>query len=261
MNVGSNYLREHIIQEARIHYVIINGGGIAPNVVPPYAESLYMIRAPRPDQLKPIFDRVVRIAQGAAMMTDAELEYSIISGASNLVFNDTIVDVLHEKMNEIAPPTFSEEERDFARELAATFPKGDGLMGGFAKLLGPNVKKMMASAMKNMLMEQVLPAFKKDIAMPGSSDVGDVSWVIPTGQIMTTCHAVGTPGHSWQMVVQSGMSIGHKGMLYAGKVLAATAVEFMQDADLLQKAKDEYAERLKETPYVQLIPDDVTPPF
>ena len=261
MNVGVNYLREHIIPEARVHYVIINGGGIAPNVVPPYAETLYMVRAPRPDQLKPIYERVVDIARGAALMTGTRMEQSVISGASNLVFNDTIVDVLHEKMGEVAPPTFTDEERQYARELAATFPEGDGMMSGMAKMLGPNVGQMVAAMKEAVLFEGMLPAFKKDIAMPGSTDVGDVSWVTPTGQITTTCYAFGTPGHSWQLVAQSGMSIGHKGMIYAGKVLALAALAFIDDAVLLSKAQEEFASRLEQTPFVPLIPDGVKPPF
>ncbi len=261
MNVGVNYLREHIITEARVHYVITNGGGLAPNVVPPYAESLYIIRAPRPDQLKPIYERIVNVAKGAAIMTDTEMESEVISGASNLVFNDTIVDVLHEKMDEVGAPGFTNEERQFVRKLSSTFPKGDGIMGQFAKLLGPNVNQLLLAAKESLLFEGVLPAFKKDMAWPGSTDVGDVSWVTPTGQIMTTCHAFGTPGHSWQLTAQSGMSIGHKGMLFAGKVLALTALEFIQDADLLEKAKTEFADRLRATPFVPLIPDGVKPPL
>jgi aminobenzoyl-glutamate utilization protein B len=261
MNVGTNYLREHIIQDARLHYVILNGGGIAPNVVPPYAESLYMIRAPQPDQLKRIFERVLDVARGAALMTGTEVEYAVISGASNLVFNDTIVDVLHEKMGMVTPPAFTEAERQYARELATTFPDGAGMMSGFAKMLGPNVKQLLANAKEVLLLEGVIPAFKKEIAMPGSSDVGDVSWVTPTGQIMTTCYAFGTPGHSWQLVAQSGMSIGHKGMLYAAKVLAMTAIEFMQNVELLKKAQVEFVDRIRETPPISLIPEGVKPPL
>jgi aminobenzoyl-glutamate utilization protein B len=261
MNVGVNYLREHIIQEARLHYVILNGGGIAPNVVPPYAESLYMIRAPRPDQLKPIYERVLDVAKGAALMTGTKMEFEVISGASNLVFNDTIVDVLHQKMDEVTPPSFTDEERNFARELASTFPSGGGMMEGMAKMLGPSIKPILAKAKEALLMEGVMPAFKKDITLPGSTDVGDVSWVTPTGQIMTTCHAFGTPGHSWQLVAQSGMSIGYKGMLYAGKILALTALEFIRDTELLAKAQAEFTGRLEENPFVALIPDDAKPPI
>ena len=261
MNVGVNYLREHIISEARIHYVIINGGGIAPNVVPPYAESLYIIRAPKPGELKPIFERVQDVARGAALMTGTELEFSVISGASNLVFNDTIVDVFQDVMDSVTPPAFSDDERAFAHRLSKTFPEGGGLMGGFAKMMGSDANRILAEMKESLLYDKVLPAVKSDVALPGSTDVGDVSWVTPTGQIMTTCYAFGTPGHSWQLVAQSGMSIGHKGMLYAGKVIATTALEFMKSPSLLQKAQDEFRSRLDETPFTPLIPEGVKPPL
>jgi len=261
MNVGVNYLREHIISEARIHYVIINGGGVAPNVVPPYAESLYIIRAPKPGELKPIFERVQDIARGAALMTGTELEFSVISGASNLVFNDTIVDVFQEVLDNVAPPAFTDEERTFARGLSKTFPEGGGLMGGFAKMMGPDANRILAEMKETLLYDKVLPAVKSDAAFSGSTDVGDVSWVTPTVQIMTTCYAFGTPGHSWQLVAQSGMSIGHKGMIYAGKVIAMTALEFMNNPDLLQKAQDEFRSRLDETPFTPMIPEGVKPPL
>jgi aminobenzoyl-glutamate utilization protein B len=261
MNVGVNYLREHVIQEARIHYVILNGGGIAPNVVPPFAESLYMIRAPRPDQLKPIYERVVDVARGAELMTGTRMEQAVISGASNLVFNDTVADVLHRAMLQTAPPTFTDRERQFARELATTFPQGGSTAGIYAKMLGPDAKPMLDALKETLLFEGVLPNVKTDLILPGSTDVGDVSWVTPTGQITTACQAAGTPGHSWQLVAQSGMSIGHKGMLYAGQVLALTALEFMQDGELLARAQAEFAERIKETPFVPLIPNGIKPPL
>ncbi|MCJ7701108.1 MAG: hypothetical protein MUO62_05960 [Anaerolineales bacterium] len=100
-----------------------------------------------------------------------------------------------------------------------------------------------------------------DKVEPGSTDVGDVSWVTPTGQIMTTCYAVGTPGHSWQLVAQSGMSIGHKGMIFASKVLALTALEYMDNPQALKKAQDEFETRLSENPFVPLIPEGVKPPL
>jgi aminobenzoyl-glutamate utilization protein B len=261
MNVGVNYLREHIIPDARLHYVILNGGGIAPNVVPPYAESLYMIRAPKPDQLKPIYERVLDVARGAALMTGTQVEFAVISGASNLVFNDTIVDVLHESMNKVTRPIFNDKEIQFARQLSESFPDGGSMAERFVKLLGPNGNKMLAEMRETLLFEGVIPAIKMDIALPGSTDVGDVSWVTPTGQIVTTCYAFGTPGHSWQLVAQSGMSIGHKGMLYAGKVLALSAITFMLDEQLLTKAQVEFEDRIKITPYTPLIPDGVKAPL
>jgi len=261
MNVGVNYLREHIIPDGRIHYVITNGGGVAPNVVPAYAESLYIVRAPRPDQLKPIYERVLDIARGAALMTETTMEAVIIAGCSNLIYNGTIVDVFMEKMKAVPPLKFSGEERQFAKELTATFPAGPGMLGMMSKLMGGDAMAMGKAMKESILFEGVVPAIKTEATLPGSSDVGDVSWVTPTGQIMTTCHAFGTPGHSWQEVAQNGMSIGHKGMIYAGKVIAETAAAFLADEALLKKARDEFEERIKETPFVPLIPEGTRPPL
>lgn len=261
MNVGVNYLREHIIQDARIHYVIINGGGVAPNVVPPYAESLYLIRAPRPDQLNAVYERVLDVARGAAQMTGTRMECAPVAGAANLLLNDTIENLMLEKMNTVEPPQFDEAEKQFAQEVAATFPPGGNFAGEYGRLLAPEAMRLLAGARPGVLFEGRLPAFKKEVTMPGSSDVGNVSWVVPTGQIMTTCQAIGTPGHSWQAVAQSGMSIGHKGMLYAGKVLALSAAAFLQDPALTAKARAEFDQRRSETPFVHTIPDGVKPPI
>jgi aminobenzoyl-glutamate utilization protein B len=260
MNVGINYLREHIISDARIHYVILNGGGLAPNVVPAFAESFYMIRAPKLDQLKAIYGRVIDVAKGAALMTGTEVEIAFHAGASNVVLNDTIADLLRIKLNAISSPAFSDEERQFARELQDTFPEDPGMIERMAKRYGPKVIPMLDGIEEQLLFEGVLPADKQETTMHGSTDVGDVSWVVPTGQINTTCHAVGTPGHSWQSVAQAGTSIGHKGMLYAAQVLAASALAFMGDSDLLQQARDEFVRRTQDTPFESPIPDGATPP-
>jgi len=261
MNVGVNYLREHIITDARIHYVITNGGGVAPNVVPPYAESLYLVRAPRPDQLKPIYERVLDIARGAALMTGTKMEAGIISGASNLVYNETIVDVFMDKLKTVPPLKFTDEERQYAKELTATFPPGPGMMGMMSKLMGGDAMALGKAMKDSILFEGIVPAIKTEATLPGSSDVGDVSWVTPTGQIMTTCQAFGTPGHSWQVVAQGGMSIGHKGMIYAGKVIAETAAAFLADEKLVNQARVEFEERLSDATYESLIPEDVGPPM
>jgi aminobenzoyl-glutamate utilization protein B len=261
MNVGVNYLREHIITDARIHYVIINGGGVAPNVVPPYAESLYLIRAPRPDQLKEVYERVLDVARGAALMTGTTMEFNALAGASNLLLNDTIDDVLMEKMSVLEPPKFNEEEKCFAQEVAASFPKGGGDMDTYARLLSPQALKMLGGVRPGGLFEGRLPAFNKNITLPGSSDVGNVSWVTPVGQIMTACNALGTPGHSWQSVAQNGMSIGHKGMLYAAKVLAVSALAFLQDPALVAKARTEFEEKRAASPIVHVVPDAAKPPI
>jgi aminobenzoyl-glutamate utilization protein B len=202
---------------------------------------------------------VVNVAKGAALMTGTELEIDFHSGISNLLLNDTIIEVLQAKMQQIGAPQFSAEETRIARELAETFPKGSDET--FARLLGGQGAQFLAAAKENLLVDQVLPLIKASITMPGSTDVGDVSWVTPTGQIQTTCQAFGTPGHSWQLVAQSGTSIGHKGMIFAGKVLAETALEFMRRPDLLRQAQTEFENKIKATPYKSLIPDGARPPI
>lgn len=258
MNVGVNYLREHMIPDARVHYVITNGGGTAPNVVPAEAASLYSIRAPRTDQLNPLYERVKDIARGAALMTGTELEIELYSGMSNMLMNETINNVLQEKMEEVGAPQFSKEDLDFAAEISKSIPAGS--FGESAPLygLGPN----QIAAMKGQYLHQgVLRPYKPEIIQPGSTDVGDVSWVTPTGEFTAVCSALGTPGHSWQIVAQGRMGIGHKGMLYAGKVMALSAQEFMQQPELRRKAKEEYKKRRSAADYTSPIPDGLKPPL
>ncbi len=237
MNVGVNYLREHMILDARVHYVITNGGGTAPNVVPAEAASLYSIRAPRTDQLNPLFERVKDIARGAALMTGTELDMELYSGMSNLLLNETINNVLQRKLEEVGAPKFGKEDVAFATEITKTIPSNS--FEESARSYGLDADAI-ASMKSIFLHESVLPPYKSDIVQPGSTDVGDVSWVAPTGQIVTACMALGTPGHSWQIVAQGRTGIGHKGMLYAAKVMALSAVEFMHDPELILKARDEF---------------------
>lgn len=258
MNVGVNYLREHMIPDARVHYVITNGGGSAPNVVPAEAASLYSIRAPRTDQLNPLFERVKDIARGAALMTGTELDIELYSGMSNMLINETINNVLQEKLEEVGAPKFSKEDFAFAQEISKTIPAGSLETAAPQYGLGPDE---IAAMKMTVLHEGVLPSYKPELIQPGSTDVGDVSWVTPTGQITTACQALGTPGHSWQIVAQGRMGIGHKGMLYAAKVMALAAAEFMQSPELVRKAQDEYHKRRAAADYTSPIPDGLKPPI
>lgn len=258
MNVGVNYLREHMIPDARVHYVITNGGGTAPNVVPAEAASLYSVRAPRTDQLNPLFERVKDIARGAALMTGTELEIELYSGMSNLLLNETINRVLQSTLEEVGAPKFNQEEKGFAAEISKTIPSNS--FEESARSYGLDADQI--AGMKNtFLHESVLPPYNSGIVQPGSTDVGDVSWVVPTGQVVTACMALGTPGHSWQTVAQGRMGIGHKGMLYAAKVMALSAVEFMQNPELIRKARDEFKKRRAAANYVSPIPDGLKPPL
>jgi aminobenzoyl-glutamate utilization protein B len=258
MNVGVNYLREHMIPDARVHYVIINGGGIAPNIVPDYAESLYSVRAPRTDQLDALFERVKNIAKGAAMMTETKLEIHVSSGMSNMLLNETINEVLQSKLVEVGAPKFNDEEHAFARELSKSIPANSLETSAYVYGLD---SKAVAELKKIALFEDILPPFKSEVILPGSTDVGDVSWVVPTGQIFTTCWALGSPGHSWQIVAQGKMGIGQRGMLYAGKVMAASAVEFMKNKEMREKAKEEFKQKRAAATYISPIPDGLKPPL
>jgi aminobenzoyl-glutamate utilization protein B len=258
MNVGVNYLREHMIPGARVHYVITNGGGTAPNVVPAEAASLYSVRAPRTDQLNPLFERVKDIARGAALMTGTELDIEIYSGMSNLLLNETVNNVLQQKLEEVGAPRFSTEDYAFAEEISKTIPSDSFEESAPLYGLDPDAIQAMKG---RLLHEGVLPPYKPEIVQPGSTDVGDVSWVTPTGQITTACMALGTPGHSWQIVAQGRMGIGHKGMLYAAKVMALAAAEFMERPELVQKAQGEYAQRRAAADYTSPIPNGLKPPL
>ena len=256
MNVGSNYLREHLIPDSRIHYIITNGGGSAANVVPPLAESQYIIRAPLLGQVYEIYQRVVDIAKGAALMTGTEVEINFQKGMSNLLLNDTITDVLYEKMVQVGAPDYEPEEIEFARQISTTCPDGD-VSGLLVRIYGKEAKKLVPP--ETVLLEPVMPNVQMDFVTPGSTDVGDVSWVTPTGQIETTCAALNSPSHSWQIVAQSGMSIGHKGMLYAAKVLGLAAQEFMVRPDRLKAAREEFENKIMRSPYKCPIPDGIGP--
>ena len=258
MNVGANYLREHLIPEARIHYIISNGGGSAPNVVPPLAELQYIIRAPLASQVSEIYPRVLDIAKGAALMTGTELEVIFKIGMSNLLMNDTITDVFYEKMVAIGAPEFNEEEIKFAEEIGTTFPSGDA-RGYVVKAFGNAAGDLVPEKENGTLLRTIMPNTHTNYVLPGSTDVGDVSWVTPTGQITTATMALGTPGHSWQTVAQSRMGIGQKGMLFAGETMALTALEFMSKPARLKAAREEFEKKISKTPYACPIPDGVKP--
>ncbi len=258
MNVGVNYLREHMPPDARIHYIITQGGSAA-NVVPDLAESFYMVRSTRMSQVRDLLERVKAVAHGAAIMTGTTFEIIPDVGFSNLVLNDTIAGVLYDKMLQIHPPVYTPQEYQFAQDIAKSVPIYSAAES--AKILGPEAVKMIAAQQDRLLFDGVLPLVSLDVTLPGSTDVGDVSWVTPTCQISTTCGILGTPGHSWQQVAQGGMSIGHKGLLYAGKVMAAAAMEFMQNPELVARAQAEFLERTKDHPYESPIPEGLNPPL
>ncbi len=256
MNVGANYLREHVIPQARLHYIITKGGE-APNIVPAFAETLYFVRAPRLSQVREVLERLTDVANGAALMTGTKCEVKFHSASASILNNRTIERAMHSKLEKVGAPKFDEKELEFAGRIADTIPKE--AKGGMIASLGKDAEEFLKSIQDEVLAEQIMPYSDEDVVLPGSTDVGDVSWVVPTAQIMTTCCTLFSPGHSWQIVSQSGMSIGHRGTLYAGKVLAETALELLTNPDLVRAAQEEFKVKVDKDPYVSPIPDGVKP--
>ncbi|MEI4621468.1 M20 family metallopeptidase [Bacillus cereus] len=255
MNIGVNFLREHIVPEARIHYAITNPGGFSPNVVQAEAEVLYKVRAPKMSQLEELYQRVCKVAHGAAMMTETEVDIIFDKGCSNLIPNQTLETIMYNNFRKLGVPTFDEAEKEFARQIRSTLSEADK-----QNMFPIQVDKDFMNQLKEEELSTVLlPYINKTFEMKSSTDVGDVSWIVPTVQCATNCFAMGTQPHTWQVVAQGGTSIAHKGMLHAGKVMAATAIEILQSTELVNKAKAELKERLNGASYICPIPEESNP--
>jgi aminobenzoyl-glutamate utilization protein B len=262
MNVGVNFLREHVIPEARIHYAITHTGGFSPNVVQPKAEVLYLIRAPGQSQVEEIYQRVNKIAQGAALMTETEVDITFIKACSNVIPNKTLGRLLYDALKAQALPEYTEEERSFAAALAQSSPKSPGAEAAmFLSTTEKDLREYTRILGEKRLCDRVLPFYDEtpEPVFPGSSDVGDVSWNVPTAQIATASYALGTAEHSWQLVSQTRSSLGHKGLILAAKVIACACVEVLEHPEIAAKAKAEWEQRLEGQLYRCAIPPEVKP--
>ena len=253
MNIGVNYLREHVIQEARIHYVIEEGGG-QPNVVPDYARSWYYIRAPERSQLEPITKRILKIAEGAAMMTETRLNAIQMGGLYNLIPNKVLSDAITANMKAIGAPSYTEEEMEFAKAIDATISREEKI-GLLRASKHPEWQRFV-----DVLMDtEVHDPWDEGITSPGSTDVADVSWKTPTLEFGTATNVLGTPGHDWRWVACGGMSIGHKSLIFAAKTMAGTALDLFTSPEMIKEAKAELKRRLGDQKYVPVKPDDEPP--
>jgi len=232
MNAMVNMMREHVPQETRIHYVI-TAGGSAPNVIPDFAEVFYYVRNPDPEMVKSIFERVARAAEGAAMGTGTRMEYEVIHGLFAMMPNETLQRRAQANLERVGGVVYNEAERAFAEAIRATLRED-----------APPVERAA----------EVEPyMFREGI---GSTDVADVSWVVPTAGMSAATWVPGTPAHSWQAIAAGGMSIGNKGMVVAAKTLAMTAVDLFTDRELREAAKAEHLERVgPDFEYVSLVGD------
>ncbi len=245
MNIGVQFLREHMTEDCRIHYAITDTGGISPNVVQAKASVLYMVRANKVKDSVLLQERVDRIAEGAAMMTDTTFTRTFIDGTADLLPNFTLEKALYRNLSEIGAPSYTEEEIAFAEALKATYPTSDWGLGTGARFDREIRKSVMGLTGngKKAINDFIAPPFSAEVFTPGSTDVGDVSWLTPTAQIETATWPAGVPGHSWQIVACGKSSMAQKGMLLAGKVLAATAIDLLCEPELLQEARIEFEER------------------
>lgn len=262
MNVGVNYLREHVVPEARVHYAVIETGGKSPNVVQANAEVLYLIRAPQNSQVQEIYEWVNDIARGAALMTQTEVHIEVDKACSNLIPNQVLEKLMHANLAALPAVEFSEAEEAFAAAIRGTLgaaelaKERESLISKFG---GQQGRQLAEQLVGKSLHTWVLPHLTYEQPMMGSTDVSDVSWIVPTVQCNTSCYALGTPGHSWQMVAQGKSGPAHKGMLLAAKTMAATGLDLIEQPEQLAAAKQELIERLGDESYVCPIPAGVQP--
>jgi aminobenzoyl-glutamate utilization protein B len=233
MNVGVNYMREHVKEDTRIHYVVTQGGG-QPNVVPPQAEVWYYLRADKHADVEEYFTWLREIAEGAARMTRTKLEAVQVDADMHEVLpNRALAEAIHRNLVLVGPPKFTDDEKAFARKTQAP----------------------LGRALDRALSEVVEPMPEEPGQGPASTDVGDISWFVPVGQLTAATHTFGAPGHSWQIVACTGTSIGEKGMMVAAKALAATAIDLFTTPALVETAKADFASIRGPLNYVTLIPE------
>ncbi|MDA1017416.1 MAG: amidohydrolase [Planctomycetota bacterium] len=235
MNVGVNFMREHVKEDARFHYVITNGGG-APNVVPAKASVWYFIRADTHEDVEAYYKWIHDIARGAALMSRTKLELQIDTDCHELISNVPISELMHQNLTAVGAPKFTPEEQAFARRLQQPLIEQFGT--AFPLPIDDSVHTLAASTRPSK----------------GSTDVGDISWFVPTGGIRTSCLVAKSPGHSWQNVSCINTTIGEKGILYGAKVLAVSAVELFQKPNLVAAAKADWQQRMKQRTYTTLVP-------
>jgi aminobenzoyl-glutamate utilization protein B len=253
MNVGVNYMREHMPSDARIHYAMIDGGGVAPNVVQARATVRYVIRARDLPGMRALIERVKNVARGAAMMTETVVDMKVVSAVSNLLGNTPLEEAMQRQLDHLGPPPFDGADRKYAAEIQATLTPED-IAATYARI-------GMAPLRDTPLCDFIVPLGTKGAPMIGSTDVGDVSWVVPTVQARVATHAIGTPGHSWQITAQGKSGQAKKGLVHAAKVMAGVAVDALADPALIARAKSDLKARTDVTPYDCPLPAEAKPPI
>ncbi len=255
MNVGVNYMREHVVQETRMHYVI-EAGGHEPNVVPAYARSWYYVRAPERELVDQYYKWVLRIADGADLMANTTHKVRFLTGAHNTIPNRPMAEMVVANMREIGAPTYTEEELAFAAELGKSVSREEK-RAGLSRSRLPDAMNLLDVDIN----PNIYDPFGEERKGGGSTDVAEVSWNTPTLEFNTACFVVGTPGHSWQNTAVSGTSIAHKSTLFAAKAMAATVLDLLTDPDKLARVREDWEAQMEDRTYRSPLPEDLEPPL
>ena len=240
MHVGVQFLREHMPPNSSIHYSITDGGGVSPNVVQAGAKTVFMVRGETVRKAKALLERVNNIARGAALMTDTDFSLRQLDGTASTLGNQVLERVMYENLKQTPLPEYTRQEREYAHALRQTFPAE---LPGELTGTNPEVRAFVlreTDGGKRDINDFIMPYVPSWAYSPGSTDVGDVSWLTPTAQFTTACQVSGSPGHSWQNVSVGRSTLGHKGMLQAAGVLAGTAWDLMTNPALLEQAREEF---------------------
>ncbi|MBR0140276.1 MAG: peptidase dimerization domain-containing protein, partial [Firmicutes bacterium] len=238
LNIGVQFLREHMPSDARIHYAITDTGGKSPNVVQSYAEAIYLIRSPKNEQVQKLMERVDKIAQGAALMTETELNKVFMKGCSNTVLNTALNEVLHRNLCELPIPPLTEEEAEYRARLNTTVAEPYTPKPYLLASMSMDEKAAFIEKCRQDDIDFVFPLVEGP-AMGGSTDVADVSWICPTAQVHTATWCSRSPGHSWQNVAQTIGSAAKKRTVFAGQVMAGSVIDLMENPEIVEKAKEE----------------------
>lgn len=263
MNVGIQFLREHIPLSCRIHYAFTDSGGSSPNVVQSSSGVLYQMRAPKLDLVRELRERVDDIARGAALMTGTELTIHFIKATSNVVPNTTLGKVMQKNLETLGAADYDEADYGLAEKMRATIDEPDPYYLDCinSQVDDPKIKERLLKDRNSPLYPQIFPYPAREEQSLASSDVGDVSWICPTAQIQMATMPGGTVMHSWQEVAVGKSAMAHKGMLQAARVIAASAIDVLEAPETIAQAKEELAERTDGKPYLSPIPQDVKPPM
>jgi len=259
MSVGVNYLREHMMDQMRVHYAYSDAGGVAPNVVQDHATVKYEVRAPRVDQTKELFRRVSEVARGAAIMTETEMSYEITMAFSEYIPNEALAEVASECLAEVGPPPWDEADYELARQFQRSF--NENTLKSIREEIARDFGEDRLEELLDKPLDPEVAAFdeKTSRVESGSTDVGDVGYAVPTLNISVATCCLGNVGHTWQMTAQSGSVIGHKGMVVAAKAMALAAIRTMNQPDVIERAKAIVLRR-NGGGYTCPVPDDVSPP-